>query len=745
VPTPQGLKGPLPPSRFAAWGRIGPALAVALLAFLFQLPFFRLWFSPMDEGHMLQFSQIVAEGGALYRDATLYPLPGAFWLLALVFRITGPSILVARWVVMIEFALFCGLIWLLVRPLLTRAGALGLVALLLLYRVWAFPHWQFYSYSTTGLLVQLAMLVALLGFFASGNRRPLALAGLLFGLGVLCKQDYGAAFLLAVSLALLVYASHAQVSRAGLFAWFLAPAALVGACAGLYFLRQGTLRDVIHQTVWNHFVGMSSFKYTTFPKPWPLFTQDPSLRDRAGLGSYIPAIVFTADWAAFRDYPLYLTTAWYEFLIRLLYYGPPLFLLGGGVRLWLCRRRLAGPDADRYLRELLIWLVGATLIALVWLNRPQDYAHLAVLTWPLLCLLPVYACEFTRRGTGRAILFTVLLGLPALGIAGYSARLLIRLRAVCNTPVDVARARGILVKPEDAFVLRDLVSYVHENSRPGETLAVLPYSPLINFLAERPAPCASCYIVWPFAEYPDRDDRVIRAMETAGTNVVLWDFTQFPNFPPAEEYAPKVFAYLVSYFQTDRVFVYGLFDYRLMGLHRRREPEPGKPLLSAGAPPPPARIEPSREADHATRHGGEGGPLIARQTWPFRPVLALRPTMEGRTVATIPFQVPSAVHLHTAVGTHPSLWSAYPPAAVHVTLDLEVDGKRERVFERELDPNLKLEDRGWFDVDIPLESYAGRSVELELGASTGQASGENLLRAGFAEPRLLSDEPEAAP
>ena len=743
MPNEQRPEGWVPPPRFAACGRIGSALAVASLVVLFQLPFFRLWFSAMDEGHMLQFAKLVANGGQLYRDATLYPLPGAFWLLALVFRIAEPSILVARWVVMIEFALFCGLVWLLVRPLLTRAGAFALVVLLLLYRVWAFPHWQIYNYSTTALLVQLGMLVVLMRFFTSGNRRVLALAGFLFGLGVLCKQDYGAAFLLAVSLALLVYATHAQVSLARLLGWFLAPAALVGAGAGLYFLRQGILRDVIQLTVWNHFVGMSTFKYATFPKFWPLFTQDPSLRDRVGVAAYMPAIVYTADWETVRDHPLFLATPWYDFLMKLFYYGPPLFVLGGGLRLWLCRRRLAGPQADRYLRELVIWLVGAMLIGLVWLNRPQDYVHLAVLTWPLVCLLLVYVCEFTHGRRGRVILLTALLALPAVGITRYSVRLLIRLRAICDTPVDVARASGIFVKPDDAVLLRDLVSYVRGNSRPGETVAAIPYFPLVNFLADRPSPSASSYIIWPFPEYPDRDDRVIRAMETAGTNVVLYDFTQFPNFPPAEEYAPKLFAYLVHYFEMDRVFSYGLFDARVIGLHRRTEPEPGEPLLAAGAPAPSARIERLADAGDAIRH--DATPLIARQTWLFGPVLALRPTRGGRTVATISFDVPPGVHLHTAVGTHPRIWADFPPVATRVMLDVEVDGKRERLFERELDPNLKIADRGWFEVNVPLEPYAGRRVRLELGASTQEAWGENLLRAGFAEPRLLPDAPGTPP
>jgi len=739
MPVAQCAQGTVAPSRPTAWRRIGPAVGVAAVALLFQLPFFRLYFSAMDEGHMLQFAQIVANGGALYRDATLYPLPGAFWLLALVFRVVQPSILVSRWIVMIEFALFCGLVWLLVRPLLTRAGAVGLVALLLLYRVWAFPHWQIYSYSTTALFFQLVMLVVLMGFFASGDRRRLALAGFLFGLGVLCKQDYGAAFLLAAALAFVAYASHARVSLVGLFGWFLAPAALVGAGAGLYFLRQGTLQDVLRLTVWNHFVGMSTFQYVAFPKFWPPFRQEPSLRDRIGIVAYMPPIVYNADWYRIRDHPFYLATFWYDFLMKSFYYGPPVLLLGGGLRLWLCRRWFSGPHANAYLRELLLWLVAVGLIGLVWLNRPQDYVHLAVLTWPLLCLAVVYACDFARGRPGAAWLLAVLLTFPAIGIGWYSARLVLELRAVYATPVDLGRARGILFKPQDARLLSDLVSHVRATSGPGETAAAIPYFPIVNFLADRPSPSASSYIIWPFPEYPDREERVIRAIETSGTKVVVYDFSQYPAFPPAEEYAPKLFAYLVEHFEMDRVFSYGLFDYRLVGLHRRVEPEPGVPLLQMGAPAPEVRIERSGEAGDST---ASDAPLIARQTWPFRPVLALRPTRDGRTVATISFEVPPRVHLHTAVGTHPKLWADFPPAAARVMLDIEIDGKREHRFERELDPNRRIADRGWFEVDVPLQPYAGRRVQLELGASTQDAWGENLLRVGFAEPRLIPDEPD---
>jgi hypothetical protein len=55
--------------RFAPW-------LVAGAAFLLQLPIFDRWMSLMDEGHILQFADLLRRGGELYRDATLIAFPG---------------------------------------------------------------------------------------------------------------------------------------------------------------------------------------------------------------------------------------------------------------------------------------------------------------------------------------------------------------------------------------------------------------------------------------------------------------------------------------------------------------------------------------------------------------------------------------------------------------------------------------------------------------------------------------------
>ena len=174
-------------ARGSAWNRFvcGPAapLAVIFVAFVYQLPFFDRWFSFMDEGHILLYADLIANGGELYRDATVYPLPGAFYFLAWMFRLFGPSNLVARWILVVEFALLVGLVFLLLRRLVSPGWALGGVFVMLLYRIWAFPHWHMYNYSSTALLVQFTALLVLVRFMETDDRRLLPLAGLLFGAG----------------------------------------------------------------------------------------------------------------------------------------------------------------------------------------------------------------------------------------------------------------------------------------------------------------------------------------------------------------------------------------------------------------------------------------------------------------------------------------------------------------------------------------------------------------------------------
>ncbi|MEW6268638.1 MAG: hypothetical protein AB1689_04995, partial [Thermodesulfobacteriota bacterium] len=147
---------------------------VFVAALLFQLPIRTRWLALLDEGYILAIADDVNRGQVLYRDVTIdAPFPGAFHLLALWFRFAGASIASSRWLATIAFAAYAAALFRVSREVLPRAWALGLAVVVLCYRVWAFPHWQIYSYSM--IAATLAVAAAALVCRALRRRSPATL------------------------------------------------------------------------------------------------------------------------------------------------------------------------------------------------------------------------------------------------------------------------------------------------------------------------------------------------------------------------------------------------------------------------------------------------------------------------------------------------------------------------------------------------------------------------------------------
>ena len=717
-------------------------LLVAAVSFGFQLPFFDRWFGVMDEGHMLQFADVVASGGMLYRDATSYPLPGAFYLLALAFKLFEPSILLSRWLIVLEFSVFTVAIFLIVRRVTSPVYAAVCVALLLLYRVWAFPHWQMYNYSTTALTVFVLALLALLRFLDSGDRRVLAGAGLLYGLGVFCKQDYGAATLLAIAITLGVYARGGprELRRPflPLLAIFLGPAALVGAAAAVHFWIQGQLAFVVQLTVLNHFIGLSTYDYQAFPPLLPLFEKDPALRTPVGLYAFFPAIVSTAEGTSAFEAAMFARTALYDTAVKLLIYAPNALILFGAFCLWRKRSALAAPEnRPQFVAETLLLATAAAFALLISVYRPQDYVHLAVLYWTFLCLAVSIAHSLLKGRKQLARVIAVLFLIPAVAAAGYTGRLVWKFRELHSAPIPGERA-GVFAKPGEARLLGELVDYVTENSAPNETVAAMPYFPILQFLADRDAPHASSYILWPFPEYPERDARIIEAMEESNTPLVVYNFNQFPNFPPVRDYAPDLFDYLVDHFEMNRVFSDVAFGYKLAALKRQPPHPDGTNLLGESGSEGTLRVEVRGGASREIPAGARGD-WIETGAWPFRSVVALRPVAgDRRSLLSIPVDIPAeGARLQTSIGVHPDLWFRHPPSWARFEIEAVIDGRRVALFDRALDPQQVLEDRGWFAVDVPLDEYRGRNITLEFATSTAWPTAETPLMGGWGTPKLV--------
>jgi hypothetical protein len=110
-------------------------------------------------------------------------------------------------------------------------------------------------------------------------------------------------------------------------------------------------------------------------------------------------------------------------------------------------------------------------------------------------------------------------------------------------------------------------------------------------------------------------------------------------------------------------------------------------------------------------------------------------------VMSVPYTVSvDGASLRSAVAIHPQWWFKLPPSWVRFSLVVDVDGEREEIFSRSLNPTITLADRDWFEVDVSLSRWAGRTVTLEFTNETERSRGETLWMGGWEVPRLIADD-----
>jgi hypothetical protein len=583
-------------------------------------------------------------------------------------------------------------------------------------------------------------LVCLIRFLENEDLRWLGGAGLVTGLAVLCKQDYGVAGLVAMNLVLI--AKHVSADApagprmAALLGWYDGAAAAVGAVTAIHFLRQGLFLEMLQQTLVNHLVGIASFDYSSLPPLLPLFEQSDLIRSPYGFGVYVPVILFQVDWTRITSSAFYNGTFLWDLGIKLFFYAPYLVAVFGGARLWWLRRALRDPARRLpYLYELALYALAASLFAV--LNKPVDYVHVAVLYWPILCLLLVYTRALAARRPRLARALGAVCLVPALAVTGYSAFLMVKLVGMNDQPLRGDRA-GVFVRPSEERVIGDAVDYVLEMTDADQPVAVLPYYPLVSFLANRRAPHRAIYTFWPIEYIPQREQQIIDAMEAIDTPFLIYHFTQFVQFPPMEEYAPELFAYLVQTYEMDRVISAPNWGMMLAGLTRGDGPVEGRPLLEADASNAKLAIE-RPDGTRVPIPPERRGELHETALWPFRRVVALRPLTAGRrSVMAISADIPAESRLRTAVGVHPKRWFEFPPARVTFRIWAVDGGARTLLSTRTIDPQGNHRDRHWFEIDVPLDAYAGRRIDLEFTAETNRIQAEIFEMGGWAIPRLVT-------
>ena len=702
---------------------------VFLLALAFQWPIYDRWLALQDEGYILAIADELNRGRVLYRDVTSdAPFPGAFYLVAWWFRLVGASIEHSRFLAIGGFALYSAAIFRISRELLSRGYALALVLLVLCYRVWAFPHWQIYSYSLVS-AVFVTMAAALVCVYRrKGGLGFLVLAGLCAGGGIMSKQNYGLAVTGALGLALLIMP---WLSPQGRPSWGkalgpgatlgLAALAVVAPCLA-YFAYEGALPDMFEQTWVYPFTLMAERSFVGLPDLWPLFEQDSELRRH--IGSYFPAILATLWWYPCSDCfvsdmsrgPLYQGTIFWDVTLKLIYWAP-LFVFFLASVLWgkrIISRRMRGePSGDSDRRLLLLAFAGGFLLAF---NKPRDWVHLMMVYHPVLLLGCVLVSETLRTFPGRLRTFSsALLACVLAGTTLVSLALMWDLRRQIDWPLEMPRG-GVYADRHNGPIIEEIFDYLARNSPASEPVPVYPVQPMIGFLAGRQT-AGGYYVVWP-SQSPGRDEKIIRDFEEKPISHVIYSLSQFEHLGAFQENAPDLFQYLVENFRIDRSFGDPTKGSLLLGL--RREEHRG------GAAPIPVATLPRREQKFPPHW----------RSWPFERAMTSGPSGIIRFGIEVPRYQPS---LWFGYGINPERWLDVKGGPFQFQVDLQKTrlSRRETVFEAEIDPATNVLDRRWQIGEIDLTPFAGEMVFLTFTTQAQSADPKPEDLVGWREPVFL--------
>jgi len=544
-------------------------LVVSLLAAAFAWPLCRRGIVVSDEGYLLQQALEMLSGKLLYQDLDAFVTPGVWFVLAGLFSVFEPSVLVSRIPAFLGFVGMCVVCFRIAQRLAGRlAGALS-VAGLFTFCVWAFPAWTFTFYSSFAMLFALWSMERLLAWRDSEHGRDLLAASLLVGLSVIFKQNYG----VLAALGLVVGVLSIRIERGTLdvpqlardAGWIVAGPALVGLPLILYLALTGSLPAALDSVVvrpFTSFVTQQTIPYLPLARLWSADV----------LGGPIGQLAYAATpmWRTpFADAELALAV---QRAHVLLYWAPPLVF--GGLLAFAAAPLARGQRMDG---GLLAVAVGCGVLFLGVFPRP-DFNHLMNVYQPVVLAGSVLVGRLSsldvrrHRLSARAIATLLLVcALPFAIVAGTWYRGLFR---VMNTPIPLARA-GVLVGGIEASLLEFETSVMKLYTEEGESVLTAPDLAILNFLADRPAP-AGHYELHPVNIGHDQGASVVAATERSGVRLaIVRSKNPYYNQLSLREYAPRLRSYLRSHFEV-------AFAVRFAGdliLRRRPAPLPERPVL----------------------------------------------------------------------------------------------------------------------------------------------------------------------
>jgi hypothetical protein len=576
---------PRPHPTVDSWGDWALSLPIFALTFAYLLLFRRYTAMEPDEGIILQGAQRILQGQVLYRDFFSFFTPGSYYSLALLFKIFGSSMVVARTALAVEGGFFSVFTYLMARRVCRRWSALLTAYLVTItclpWRFLTLHNWDSTLWAcgavycavrwmenvTDGPLTRLASLASLspreraeqklMGVeFLKKSRRPRKARGLryprpsplvsrlsslslwafatgsLTALTVLFEQSKGAGLILGLALgfAILFLLDRGKL-RLGWKDWLALAAGLAWpfVITFAYFTAQHALPQMMADWVWplHHYTSANTVPYGY--QEWSSFAR----KKMFGSGPLSLQI-------------LTLVTLSPSFLLPIL----PVIAVVLLVHWTLATRRgTLAPDRAAYYILVCCSMAGLLLSVMVVRANVIHFVYLI----PIFYLVLAWLIQGADIHSGLVssmrpvLVICICLAFTALGTAFVTRNGNGRWRT--ETP------RGVVYTPASDTAL----SYTLDHVTAGSKIFVYPYLPLYYYLTATYSPTRFEYLQ-PGMHTRDQDEEAIREIEVDRTRVVLFEpgFNQkiaasWPNTPLRSIANDLVGDYIIAHYHSCEV------------------------------------------------------------------------------------------------------------------------------------------------------------------------------------------------
>lgn len=557
-----------PESKRSLWLHLG--IAVATIAFV--LPLCRRGLILSDEGYLLQQALDLLDGRVLYRDMDSFVTPGIWFLLAGAFGVFGASVFVSRMLVVLAALGLTLVTFRIVRRLAGERFGLGAVACVLCFFVWAFPAWTFAFYSPFSVLFALWGMERLLTFEDSQRPRDLVGVGVLFGLSICFKQNYGVFAMVGAALGFFAMKLEPKVPLREAMKGVPGQLGLAAAgvfAAGLpflaYLLWNGAMLDAWQSLVVHpfEFSGKHGIPYAPVSALW----QQDLYTDGVSKLTYL-------SYPMLQSAPIMWLHSFrgVHRLHALLYWLPPLIFAAG-----LLMSLLPSNRAERRVDGRTFTVMAICGLLFLGVLPRADFNHLVNVYQAALIAAPIVIAEALRRmprpGQYALRACTAFLLIAYGGVALYWYDALLESH---RSKLDMERG-GVLVTPMQSESVNRMLRALYKDSREGEDVLTVPDITMLNFLADRGVP-SKYYNLYEHHIALDEGQAVVDGSEARDVQLVM---TRYDNFFSDRvgllEYAPRLSSYIITHFQ--RAYIGGGEEYIVY--RRRDEPIAEMPFSDA--------------------------------------------------------------------------------------------------------------------------------------------------------------------